>query len=200
MIFGSYWIFIVLTSRIAFGSNKIFKTIKSDFVNSTKPINGPNKTDVLSSHKFNLVSNNFTIMKYSNLQSDLIKQNKSILIKLIKQKTRNEISQKLLSKRNMINKISTATPSTVQETTKTSNSVSKIPSIYQSLSANNEPRQYCGETLYYVVEYFCVYIKGTSVYVPENDLENINVITSNEKKVKRENSDEYDEQQAQGGI
>lgn len=33
----------------------------------------------------------------------------------------------------------------------------------------DEPRQFCGETLYYVVEYYCVYVKGTSVYVPNGD-------------------------------
>lgn len=203
MIFGSYWIFIVLTSRLAFGLNKNLKTIKSDIVNNIKTTKGPNKTDIPTHSKFNLVSNNSTITQYSNSQPDLIKQNKSLLIKLIKKKTTDDVSlrkrmQKPLNKRNMINAISTTT--TVPQTKQISNPVSKVPSIFQSLSTNNEPRQYCGETLYYVVEYFCVYIKGTSVYVPDNDLENINVINSNEKKVKRENSDDYDEQQAQGGI
>ena len=36
-------------------------------------------------------------------------------------------------------------------------------------SMDNEPRQFCGETLYYAVEYYCVYVKGTSVYVPPED-------------------------------
>ena len=38
------------------------------------------------------------------------------------------------------------------------------------LVQSDEARQFCGETLYYVVEYYCVFVKGTSVYVPnEND-------------------------------
>ena len=76
MIFGNYWIFIVLTSRLAFGLNKNLKTIMSDIVNNTKTIKSPNKTDILTHSKFNLVSNNLTITKYSYLQPDLIKQNK----------------------------------------------------------------------------------------------------------------------------
>lgn len=34
---------------------------------------------------------------------------------------------------------------------------------------SNEPRQFCGETLYYVVEYYCVYVKGTSLYVSDDE-------------------------------
>lgn len=45
---------------------------------------------------------------------------------------------------------------------------SQIKASNQMLD-NDEPRQFCGETLYYVVEYYCVYVKGTSVYVPSED-------------------------------
>lgn len=42
------------------------------------------------------------------------------------------------------------------------------------LDDTDEPRQFCGETLYYVVEYYCVYVKGTSVYVDESSDSNNN--------------------------
>jgi hypothetical protein len=54
--------------------------------------------------------------------------------------------------------------------------------LQSQLSDLNEPQQFCGETLYYAVEYYCVYVKGTSVYVPDTDLENINVITNQSKR------------------
>lgn len=44
----------------------------------------------------------------------------------------------------------------------------------------NEPVQYCGEALYYLVEYYCVYIKKTSVYIPETDLDLVSVISRRE--------------------
>ena len=43
--------------------------------------------------------------------------------------------------------------------------------------ANDVPTQFCGETLYYVVEYYCVYVKRTGVYVPpDNDLDSVSVL------------------------
>jgi hypothetical protein len=36
-------------------------------------------------------------------------------------------------------------------------------------SSDSKQHQFCGETLFYAIEYFCVYIKGTSVYTPEID-------------------------------
>lgn len=58
---------------------------------------------------------------------------------------------------------------------------------FQSIdfSVNNEQtHQFCGETLFYAVEYYCVYIKGTSVYT---EFETTNVINSNdETKTKRD--------------
>ncbi|CAF0711544.1 unnamed protein product [Brachionus calyciflorus] len=45
---------------------------------------------------------------------------------------------------------------------------------------NNELRQYCGEALYYLVEYYCVFIKGTSVYSPDSDVNLVNVISRRE--------------------
>jgi len=52
-----------------------------------------------------------------------------------------------------------------------SNSDSLIPPniLKRFESMDNEPHQFCGETLYYAVEYYCVYVKGTSVYVPPED-------------------------------
>ncbi len=42
---------------------------------------------------------------------------------------------------------------------------------FQALDFSNDSKQhqFCGETLFYAIEYFCVYIKGTSVYTPEID-------------------------------
>lgn len=61
---------------------------------------------------------------------------------------------------------------------------------FQSIdfSVNNEQtHQFCGETLFYAVEYYCVYIKGTSVYSAETEFETTNVINSNdETKTKRD--------------
>jgi hypothetical protein len=36
-------------------------------------------------------------------------------------------------------------------------------------SSDTNKHQFCGETLFYAIEYYCVYIKGTSVYTPETD-------------------------------
>ena len=47
---------------------------------------------------------------------------------------------------------------------------------------SDEPRQFCGETLYYVVEYYCVYVKGTSVYVPNGDDDEIDENSFDNKK------------------
>jgi hypothetical protein len=39
--------------------------------------------------------------------------------------------------------------------------------------AKDEPSRFCGETLYYVVEYYCVYVKGTGVFVPDGNLDEV---------------------------
>lgn len=44
----------------------------------------------------------------------------------------------------------------------------------------DEPSQYCGEALYYAVEYYCVFVKGTSVYNPDDDFDRISVISKRE--------------------
>ena len=66
---------------------------------------------------------------------------------------------------------------------------SSVPSSYKSFLSlqfsQTASYQFCGETLYYAVEYYCVYIKGTSVYVPDNDFESTNVIYD-DKKSKRD--------------
>lgn len=53
--------------------------------------------------------------------------------------------------------------------TRVMTSSSSLGSELLSGGDGDEPRQFCGETLYYVVEYYCVYVKGTSVYVPNGD-------------------------------
>ncbi|RNA43837.1 hypothetical protein BpHYR1_026093 [Brachionus plicatilis] len=45
---------------------------------------------------------------------------------------------------------------------------------------SNKSGQYCGEALYYLVEYYCIYIKQTSVYIPETDLDLVSVIYKRE--------------------
>ena len=56
--------------------------------------------------------------------------------------------------------------------------------IYKKLEhlSVNEPREFCGESLYYIVEYYCVHVKGTSVYTPENHLETVVVGNSGTRK------------------
>lgn len=59
------------------------------------------------------------------------------------------------------------------------NDLKEVPAVlkkFQSIDFLNSEYQFCGETLFYAVEYFCVYVKGTSVYTPENDLDATNVI------------------------
>ena len=40
----------------------------------------------------------------------------------------------------------------------------------------SESNQFCGETLFYAVEYYCIFIKGTSVYTPDYNFESTYVI------------------------
>jgi hypothetical protein len=71
-----------------------------------------------------------------------------------------------------------------------------IPQIFKKFqfidfSFGEHTHQFCGETLFYAVEYYCVYVKGTSVYSSENDSdESTNVIRdsldNNAIKKKRE--------------
>ena len=42
--------------------------------------------------------------------------------------------------------------------------------------------QFCGEILFYAVEYYCVQIKGSSVYTPDYDFENTYVYDDNKYK------------------
>lgn len=44
----------------------------------------------------------------------------------------------------------------------------------------NRPGQYCGEALYYLVEYYCIFIKESNVYIPETDLDLVSVISRRE--------------------
>ena len=72
----------------------------------------------------------------------------------------------------------------------------QIPQVlkkFQSIdfSFGEHTHQFCGETLFYAVEYYCVYVKGTSVYSADNDSdsESTNVIRDsldNAIKKKRE--------------
>jgi hypothetical protein len=41
---------------------------------------------------------------------------------------------------------------------------------------NDEASHFCGETLYYIVEYYCVYVKGTGVYSPDQSEDDTSVI------------------------
>ncbi len=64
----------------------------------------------------------------------------------------------------------------------------KIPHYFKKFQHlqfdENESHQFCGETLFYAVEYYCVHIKGTSVYTPDYNFENTNVYDE-QKKSKR---------------
>lgn len=82
----------------------------------------------------------------------------------------------------------TTTTTTISDrSTPTSDNFANSPAFL-----NNEPAQYCGETLYYVVEYYCVYVKGTSVYVPEDgDDDSVNVIGDGKKRRNLESSGNY---------
>ena len=57
---------------------------------------------------------------------------------------------------------------------------------YAQIVSSDEPSQFCGEKLYNMVEYYCVYVKGTSVY--EADDSDYDFISRN-AKAKRENGD-----------
>lgn len=53
-----------------------------------------------------------------------------------------------------------------------------------------ESNQFCGETLFYAVEYYCIFIKGTSVYTPDYNFESTYVMgddfgLENESRVRR---------------
>ena len=64
---------------------------------------------------------------------------------------------------------------------------------------DDEPRQFCGETLFNLVEYYCVYIKGTSVYESANDVDASEYdFVSRNIKEKRENRHDENKDHAQG--
>jgi hypothetical protein len=76
---------------------------------------------------------------------------------------------RFIKKRNVIIS-SSSSPTTLTTTTTTKD--------------NDEPQQYCGETLYYVVEHYCSYVVGTGIYSPsyyDQDVE--------ELKIKRKSSE-----------
>ena len=83
-----------------------------------------------------------------------------------------------------------------EETKNINNNKLIIPQIFKKFqsidfSFGEHTHQFCGETLFYAVEYYCVYVKGTSVYSSENDSdESTNVIRdsldNNAIKKKRE--------------
>ena len=88
-----------------------------------------------------------------------------------------------LSKRQVLKK---RTQSNNKLALKDSISMSKqIPDVYKKFQAyqftENETHQFCGETLYYAVEYYCIYIKGTGVYTPDYNFENTKVIGESKK-------------------
>jgi len=55
----------------------------------------------------------------------------------------------------------------------------------------DEPQFFCGETLSNAVEYYCVNIKGTSVYGPGNDDDDDNFVIRKLKSKREDNKDEY---------
>jgi hypothetical protein len=58
-------------------------------------------------------------------------------------------------------------------------------------SMDNEPRQFCGETLYYAVEYYCVFVKGTSVYIPpEDETVSVKHFAANRRKREQDSTQE----------
>ena len=57
------------------------------------------------------------------------------------------------------------------------------------LVQSDEARQFCGETLYYVVEYYCVFVKGTSVYVPNENDDNVQFDDDNSSVGEKKNNE-----------
>lgn len=124
--------------------------------------------------------------------------NKLFLCYLLSMKTVLSISlvqqqNSIVLSRVILNAINTNTNKTVlYATTKKHskrNDQKEVPFIYkrfQAIDFQNSEHQFCGETLFYAVEYYCIYVKGTSVYSPETDLDATNVI--NETKLN--NNDE----------
>ena len=83
---------------------------------------------------------------------------------------RNKIKKKSLKKRKIIESLSRV------------GRIVENESFYKNFISitdvkNNQSRQYCGEALFYLVEYYCVFIKGTSVYSPDSDLDLVSVIS-----------------------
>jgi hypothetical protein len=61
---------------------------------------------------------------------------------------------------------------------------------FSSSLYEDEPQFFCGETLSNAVEYYCVNIKGTSVYGPGND-DDDNFVIRKLKSKREYNTDEY---------
>ncbi len=166
--------------------------------NNFKMIN----TDVSSKHSF---VKRMVKLKRSNFFENLFKlKSKKILNKraFFSKDAQHLKSISTVSKSILIdsNKSKVAHISSISKNARSLQSISNImastttslPPVFEKFKQlsmlNNEPQQFCGETLYYAVEYYCVYIKGTSVYVPETDVENINVINSDNNKTKKRNA------------
>ena len=70
---------------------------------------------------------------------------------------------------------------------------------FSFIKYDDAPRNFCGETLVYAVEYYCVHIIGTSVYQPGNDADDYDFI-SRKVKDKRENGEDDYRDQIRGKL
>lgn len=57
---------------------------------------------------------------------------------------------------------------------------------FQSMDFSDQAEhQFCGETLFYAVEYYCVYIKGTGVYTADYEFESTYVMGAEDEEMSR---------------
>ncbi len=77
--------------------------------------------------------------------------------------------------------------------TRNSNNLLKSRSLddFSSSLYNDEPHFFCGETLSNAVEYYCVNIKGTSVYGSGSDDDDFNFVIRRIKSKREKTIDEY---------
>lgn len=96
--------------------------------------------------------------KLKQLQSNNIEKNFRSSNKIIKRSASNKsnIQKEIESK--LFETTTTKTATTTQELENNIN-----------LEANDEPQQFCGETLYFVVEYYCSYVVGTGIYFANDE-------------------------------
>lgn len=118
---------------------------------------------IIKSNKADLLTNNSSQVQVES-SLDLIPNNQS---NELNHRTQNKMRKKLKRTKKSLK--------FQQKRSESENEYKKYLNIDQIKS--DKPGYYCGETLYYVVEYYCVYVKGTSVYSPDNDLDDINVIS-----------------------